>query len=221
MRRGQVMFRSNNETIKPEKDTDIMNTENGTSKQDQQSTPIPAAQAAPSPANRPVAYPGAYPGAASSAYAAQGANDTSASSNNRLVISKGITLSGEIESCEHLIVEGTVEAALKGASILEIAETGAFYGTVEIDQATVAGQFEGDLTVKGRLTVKAGGSITGAIAYKELAVEAGAQIDGKISPLDAHAKASSSNRKVSGKKTQNAADAGAELPFESKSPAAA
>ena len=94
-------------------------------------------------------------------------------------------MSGEIESCDLLVVEGTVEAALKGASVLEISESGMFYGTVEINEATIAGKFEGDLTVNGRLTVRATGSITGAIAYKELAVEAGATIDGKITPLGA------------------------------------
>lgn len=127
------------------------------------------------------AYPGAYGSSMVSSSAA-----TAASSNpnaRRLVIGQGITMSGEIESCDLLIVEGTVEAALKGASGLEIAETGMFYGTVEIDEATIAGKFEGDLTVNGRLTVRATGSITGAIAYKELAVEAGATIDGKLSPV--------------------------------------
>ena len=126
------------------------------------------------------AYPGAYGSMASSSTATAASADPNA---RRLVIGQGITMSGEIESCDLLIVEGTVEAALKGASGLEIAETGMFYGTVEIDEATIAGKFEGDLTVNGRLTVRATGSITGAITYKELAVEAGATIDGKLSPV--------------------------------------
>ncbi|HOO49996.1 MAG TPA: polymer-forming cytoskeletal protein [Alphaproteobacteria bacterium] len=127
------------------------------------------------------AYPGAY-GSMSSGMS--GATAASSDPNaRRLIIGQGITMSGEIESCDLLIVEGTVEAALKGASGLEIAESGMFYGTVEIDEATIAGKFEGDLTVNGRLTVRATGSITGAITYKELAVEAGATIDGKMSPV--------------------------------------
>lgn len=141
--------------------------------------------AAPAAAARPAAPAyGAY--SAPAAYGAAPASMPSATSDpksRRLVIGQGITMSGEIESCDMLIVEGTVEAALKGASSLEIAETGMFYGTVEISEATIAGKFEGDLTVNGRLTVRASGSITGAIAYKELAVEAGATIDGKITPL--------------------------------------
>lgn len=179
----------------------------------------PAAQtAAPMAGRAPGAYPGAYPGAASyGAQSASTANDPAA--GRKLYIGQGITLSGEIESCDHLVVEGTVEAALKGASVLEIAEAGAYFGTVDIDEATIAGRFEGDLTVRGRLTIKATGSITGSIAYKELAIEAGANVDGKISPLDP--KNVSANRKApAGKTVGKSADFGAELPFEGKAVAA-
>ncbi len=161
----------------------------------------------------PGAYPGAYPGAATTSYGVSSTPAVAAADGrNRLNIGQGITLSGEIESCDHLIVEGTVEAALKGASVLEIAETGAFFGTVEIDEATIAGRFEGDLTVRGRLTIKATGSITGAISYKELAVEAGATLDGKVNPLDSK-NASANNRKVADAKARKPMDTGAELPF--------
>lgn len=137
----------------------------------------------PMAARMPGAYPGSYPGVPG--YGSATANDPRTANGRKLIIGEGITLSGEIESCDHLIVEGTVEAALKGASAMDIAESGVFYGTVEINEATVAGRFEGDLTVNGRLTVRASGSITGTIAYKELAIEAGAILDGKISPLGA------------------------------------
>lgn len=142
----------------------------------------PAANTAAAPARMAPAAYGGYP----AAYASTPAASTTADpKSRRLVIGHGITMSGEIESCDLLVVEGTVEAALKGASVLEISESGMFYGTVEINEATIAGKFEGDLTVNGRLTVRATGSITGAISYKELAVEAGATIDGKITPLGA------------------------------------
>ena len=148
----------------------------------------PAASSAARPASPSYsAYPSAY---GSSSASPAGAADPN---SRRLIIGQGITMSGEIESCDLLVVEGTVEAALKGASVLEIAESGMFYGTVEINEATIAGKFEGDLTVNGRLTVRSTGSITGAIAYKELAVEAGATIDGKLSPVGA--KGDSSGKK--------------------------
>lgn len=135
----------------------------------------PSAQGASRPA---MPNYGAYP-----SYGTPSAASGTQAQGRRLVIGEGITMSGEIESCDILVVEGTVEAALKGASALEIAEKGMFYGTVEINEATIAGKFEGELTVNGRLTIRGTGSVIGAIAYKELAVEAGAVIDGKINPV--------------------------------------
>lgn len=152
----------------------------------------PAAPAAAAPgAARPAGAPAynAYPAYGAPAASMPGSSSmssmssTAGDSKRRLLIGEGITLSGEIESCDHLLVEGTVEAALKGANVLEIAEKGMFYGTVEINEATIAGKFEGDITVNGRLTVRGTGSVTGAISYKDLVIESGAVLDGKLSPL--------------------------------------
>ena len=102
---------------------------------------------------------------------------------SQLVIGRGITMSGEIEHCDTLVVEGTVEAALKGANILEIAESGVFYGAVNIQDATISGRFEGDIVVNGRLSITSTGVVTGSISYGELEIEGGAVIEGKISPV--------------------------------------
>lgn len=158
---------------------------------------IPVSGYQQQPAARPAspyanpAYPGYgaaaanAPAAAAAAAPQQAVSREKAEAERRLVIGQGISMSGQIESCDYLLVEGTIEAALKGAKFLEVSESGNFYGTVEIDEATIAGRFEGDLTVNGRLTVKSGGIIMGSISYKELAIEAGALIDGKLSPLRA------------------------------------
>ena len=127
-------------------------------------------------------YSNSYTGSGSS-YTAPQAPDTYTGNDRTLTIGRGINMSGEIDACDHLMVEGTVEAALKGAKLLEIAESGTFYGTVEIEEATIAGRFEGDITVNGRLTIKSSGVITGSIAYRELEVESGAVLDGRMTPL--------------------------------------
>ncbi|MGN7438762.1 MAG: bactofilin family protein [Alcanivorax sp.] len=118
-----------------------------------------------------------------SSYTPPQAPEPQGASDRTLTIGRGINMSGEIDSCDHLLVEGTVEAALKGSKVLDVAESGTFYGTVEIEEATIAGRFEGDLTVNGRLTLKSSGVITGSIAYRELEVEAGAMIDGRMTPM--------------------------------------
>ena len=106
-------------------------------------------------------------------------------SGRKLIIGEGIRMSGQIEHCDHLLVEGTVEATLSDAKLLDISETGVFYGTVEIEEGTIAGRFDGDMNVAGRLTIKSTGIINGSVTYKELAVEAGATIEGKMTPTSA------------------------------------
>ncbi len=98
----------------------------------------------------------------------------------KLIVGRDITLSGEIAACDHLIVEGTVEASVKECHRLEVAESGLFKGAVEINEAEIAGRFEGQLTVQGRLSVRSTGRIEGKIQYGELAVDAGGTVDGEI-----------------------------------------
>lgn len=144
---------------------------------------IPSSAYGTQPARTPYqgnAFYGVQPAAAG---ATSSMANTSSAEERRLVIGYGITMSGEIEHCDVLLVEGTIEAALKGAKMLEISQSGTFYGTVEIDEAQISGRFEGELTVNGRLKVSSSGVITGSISYKELQIEAGAIIDGKLTPL--------------------------------------
>ncbi|MFP5514499.1 MAG: polymer-forming cytoskeletal protein [Alphaproteobacteria bacterium] len=98
----------------------------------------------------------------------------------RLTVGRDISLTGEIGSCDVLVVEGTVEAKLREGRLVEIAETGLFKGSVDIEEADIAGRFEGDIAVRGRLTVRSTGKITGSIRFGELAVDAGGQLVGDI-----------------------------------------
>lgn len=155
-----------------------------------EATPSPASSGYQPSVTRSAGYSGASSYAAnptSSSYTAPSSDapayNPNGAADRTLTIGRGINMSGEIDACDHLMVEGTVEAALKGAKLLEIADSGTFYGTVEIEEATIAGRFEGDITVNGRLTIKSSGVITGSIAYRELEVEAGAMLDGRMTPL--------------------------------------
>jgi cytoskeletal protein CcmA (bactofilin family) len=167
----------------------------------------------PNPAGGRPAYPGAaYPGAQGNAASAPTNFANDVDNSRKLVIGQGITMSGEIESCDHLIVQGTIEASLKGANVLDVAESGSYFGTVEIEEANIAGRFEGDITVNGRLTIESTGTIIGSVTYKELSMEAGATLDGSVSPIGSEnaakkAKTAPKSKKVS----QN--NNGAELPF--------
>lgn len=100
-----------------------------------------------------------------------------------LVVGRSIALSGRIESCEKLIVEGTVETEMNGCRELEIARTGVFKGTAEVESADISGAVEGTLTAHGVLTLRASGRIRGKISYGQLEIERGGTIIGDVQPL--------------------------------------
>lgn len=97
-----------------------------------------------------------------------------------LIVGQGISLSGEINSCARLVVEGSVQANLQACQHMIIAETGLFDGNAAIDDADIYGRFEGDLTVRRRLLIRASGRVSGTISYGQIEVEAGGTIAGSI-----------------------------------------
>ncbi|MDR3451092.1 MAG: polymer-forming cytoskeletal protein [Alphaproteobacteria bacterium] len=101
-------------------------------------------------------------------------------SGRKLIVGDGLSLSGEITSCDILVVAGKVEAKLTDGKLLEINESGQFRGSVEIENADIAGRYDGQLVVHGRLTVRSTGRISGMVKYGELEVNAGGQIIGEL-----------------------------------------
>jgi cytoskeletal protein CcmA (bactofilin family) len=102
----------------------------------------------------------------------------------KLIVGREISLSGEITSCDKLIVEGSVEANLQNCHDVELAESGLFKGSATIDEIEVRGRFEGNLTVRKRLFIRATGRVTGTIRYGQLEIERGGQISGDIQSGD-------------------------------------
>jgi len=98
----------------------------------------------------------------------------------KLIVGREISLSGEITSCDKLLVEGSVEANLQNCHDVEIAESGLFKGSATIDEIEVRGRFEGNLVVRKRLLIRASGRVSGTIRYGQIEVECGGQISGDI-----------------------------------------
>jgi cytoskeletal protein CcmA (bactofilin family) len=101
-----------------------------------------------------------------------------------LIVGRDITLSGEISACDRLVVEGRVEAKLTDCREIEIASTGAFAGAANIDIADVSGSFDGTLTAREYLIIRATGRVTGTVRFRQLEVERGGQVCGDVQVLD-------------------------------------
>lgn len=147
----------------------------------QESAPTPTPPAQPAPAAAP----------ATPSSVAQGAAAVSASpmeAHSRLIVGPDVKLKGaQIHDCDTLVVEGRVEATLD-SRLLRIAEHGAFAGKVGIDVAEIHGEFDGDLTAREQLMIRATGRVSGTIRYGSLLIEAGGRLSGDVQALEANPK---------------------------------
>ena len=103
----------------------------------------------------------------------------------RLIVGPNIKLRGvEIDDCDTLVVEGRVEATMVSREI-QIAETGAFSGKVDVDVAEIRGTFQGEMTARRRLVIHASGRVNGKIRYGKVQVQEGGEMSGDIGSITA------------------------------------
>jgi cytoskeletal protein CcmA (bactofilin family) len=110
--------------------------------------------------------------------------------HRKLIVGREIALSGEITSCDRLVVEGSVEANLANCHDIDIAESGLFKGSASIEEAEIRGRFEGTLTVRKRLFIRATGKVVGTVRYGQIEIECGGQLSGDVQMLEAAANTS-------------------------------
>lgn len=103
--------------------------------------------------------------------------------SKRLHVGREIVLTGEIKACDRLIVEGRIEATLTDIRVIELAESGVLKGSAQIETADIAGRFEGELTVQGRLHIRPTGRVHGTIRYGSIEIERGGIIGGQVEAL--------------------------------------
>ena len=109
------------------------------------------------------------------------ASDINHSDNGqRLVIGKTITIKGDISSCDTLVIEGKVEANVFEVKSIEIAEGGVFKGKAEVENAAIAGLFEGTLITQNNLDIYKSGKIKGNIKYTNISIAPGGLILGQV-----------------------------------------
>jgi cytoskeletal protein CcmA (bactofilin family) len=163
-------------------------------------SPVQTPRSTPALARRVVEMPGST----------RRASSVVSGEDRKLIVGKGLSVAGEITSCDILVVEGKVEAKLNDGKLLEIAEAGQFRGSVEIENADIAGRFDGQLVVHGRLTVRSTGRISGMVKYGELEINAGGQIIGEMQVMGGGAQAATGNSKGSSRYAEDDRDSKSE-----------
>ena len=106
-----------------------------------------------------------------------------AADRRTLVVGRGISVQGTVQNAERLVVEGTVESTMIGATELVIAEGGTVKGEAEVEDAEIAGTMDGTLNARGALVIRSTGRVIGTARCRRLAVEEGGQISGRMEML--------------------------------------
>ena len=119
----------------------------------------------------PAAVPAAVPATSTASKPGEG---------SKLIVGPDVKLKGvEITDCDTLVVEGSVEATMD-SRVIQISERGSFKGSADIDIAEIRGLFDGNLTVRQKLTIFSTGKVTGRIRYGKLVIEEGGQLSGEV-----------------------------------------
>jgi len=149
-------------------------------------SPKPATPSAPSPGLMPPRPGMTPPGAmmASGLGQAPRAPQPMAEERRTLVIGRGISLAGTVTDAERLVIEGTMESQMLQAAELSITATGTFKGEVQVQDAEIAGVFDGTLTVRGALLIRGSGRVIGVARCGRLQVEEGGQLSGRMEMLN-------------------------------------
>jgi len=146
--------------------------------------PAAAGPMAPKPSAPPAATVGATRVATPTAPASTAPRAPAAQPDRRtLVVGKGISLQGTVTEAERLIIEGTMESQLLQAQELIITHAGVFKGEVQVEDAEIAGTFDGSITATGSLVIRATGRLIGTARTRKLSVEEGGQVSGKMEML--------------------------------------
>ena len=114
---------------------------------------------------------------------ATAATSTAKEGGSKLTVGPNIKLKGvEITDCDTLVVEGRVEATMVSREI-QISETGAFSGKVDVDVAEIRGTFQGEMTARKKLVIHASGRVNGKIRYGKMLVQEGGEMSGDVGAL--------------------------------------
>ena len=97
------------------------------------------------------------------------------------MLGRSITVRGEIIGSEDLTIDGKVEGTIRlTESRLTVGPNAQIKADLQVHDAIVVGQAEGNVVATGRVEVRKGGSLIGNISAARLSVEDTAYLKGKV-----------------------------------------
>jgi len=103
------------------------------------------------------------------------------------LIAPGVEIVGDVIITDGLRVDGHVEGSVlckkDTRGLLVLSEKGSISGGVKVHDAVVNGTIRGDLEVENFLELQPNARITGNISYRQLKMDCGATVEGRLERL--------------------------------------
>ena len=99
------------------------------------------------------------------------------------IIGKSVQISGSIRAEGILRIEGKVEGEIQSSGDVIITESGVVKSDMKARNAVIAGTYNGNLALEGKLEIRATGKVEGDVKVDGFVVEDGRAFDGKCEML--------------------------------------
>lgn len=94
------------------------------------------------------------------------------------LIGEGSLFEGKIKSDAGIRVEGQINGDIDSAGDVTVGENAVARSNIKARNVILAGQVFGNVSVKGKLTIKASGKLNGNLSAAELSIESGGEFQG-------------------------------------------
>jgi cytoskeletal protein CcmA (bactofilin family) len=116
------------------------------------------------------------------------------------LIDGGVEIVGNVFITDGLRVDGHVQGEVRSRpdarGLLVLSEKGRIDGSIKVYDAVINGTITGDLEVEHFLELQPGAHVTGNISYRQLRIECGATVDGRLERLGEQAAERGTNDNV-------------------------
>jgi len=104
------------------------------------------------------------------------------------LIGANIVMNGDVSFANGLRIDGRIDGNITGTAeeknLLILSDKGTIVGRVQVHDAIINGQITGDLIVTHFLELQANSRVNGNISYRQLKMDCGAVINGKLERIE-------------------------------------
>jgi len=95
------------------------------------------------------------------------------------LLSKEVTIDGDIQGSENLQVEGKLKGSIKLAGDITIGPTGIVEANIEAENVVIQGRINGNVTARKQLQIQSSGRLMGDCMAQSIDIKEGALFEGR------------------------------------------